>query len=44
MLFIGLLSLSLLAGCGIKPKELTPPDADSATPSTFPRVYPDPTL
>ncbi len=44
MLFIGLLFLTALAGCGIKPKTLTPPDADSPTPATFPRVYPDPTL
>jgi hypothetical protein len=31
-----------IAACGIKPKHLTAPDAESDNPSVFPRTYPTP--
>lgn len=34
------LTLALLAGCGIKPSEVDPPEG--ANEGDFPRVYPDP--
>lgn len=42
-LFLFVLILALGA-CGIKPKELSPPDAKSDNPSVFPQQYPNPDL
>lgn len=55
IVFISLVVLTALSGCGIKPKTLASPGFDfdgkpadgqpeDAKPKPFPRVYPDPSL
>lgn len=36
--------LLMLGGCGIKPKELSPPEVKGAENPVFPGQYPDPKL